>query len=150
MSDTVSDLASRAQAREEVAEPMVAAVRKTLDDFADVFGLLIDTDAFARQIVSDSLADFARLAGLLGYVKADVTGVENGVRHWEGDPDREGGQWERVIDDFESDHERRGFYRYVRYNTERRNELKPGHRLPELVTRPTVNVPWEVVDRAES
>ena len=65
--------------------------------------------------------------------------IEKGVRYYEGEPDAPDGQWVRVMQ-FEGGESRQAFYNHVAAKVEEWNREKPGHRLPEMVTR-TIS-PW--------
>ncbi|QIN93647.1 hypothetical protein SEA_DUMPSTERDUDE_59 [Gordonia phage DumpsterDude] len=64
---------------------------------------------------------------------------EKGVRFYEGEPDAPEGQWVRVLP-FQEDESRQAFFNQVAAKVEEWNHAKPGHRMPEMVTR-TIS-PW--------
>ncbi|AYR03155.1 hypothetical protein SEA_OCTOBIEN14_7 [Gordonia phage Octobien14] len=67
--------------------------------------------------------------------------IEYGVRFYEGEPDQDRGQWVRVLP-FEDDAQREAWFNEVAAKVEKWNREKPGHRMPEMVSR-TIT-PWEV------
>lgn len=82
--------------------------------------------------------------------------TEKGVRFYEGDPDDPKGQWVRVLP-FEDEESRQVFYHQVDAKVAEWNRQKPGHRVPEMVSRmispwtvdaiPTDNAEWPPLER---